>query len=473
MVTGTLPVPVFWVSMELSEIQIRLAELAGEKALLEGPNLERRTEAIEDLEVILEILDKGYRKGTVGELIRQAEALRKRLAAVSEGFFARLREQIRSGELSAAGLRDILNRYTRYPPTHQSWLHGSYESLDVLVSGLLLSEPAPQETRERTDEMIQYQASPGSVVLDLVDRVDFAPDDVFYDLGSGLGQVPILVNLLTGVRAVGVEYQPSYCAYARQRAASLGLPEVVFINQDVREVDLSTGTVFYLFTPFIGSILEAVLERLREVAQHHGIRICSYGATTPQLAQQAWVKCLDENAAQEFKLCVFVSTFLFSATRGLVFRPLTARDVGEVLQWAYDPPYQIYNLGKGDPTAVFETFLDPENAYYGIFDRKDELVAYCCFGSDAQVPGGNYASPALDIGLSLLPDLTGQGRGLGYVEAVLDFAAGKLPGSVFRVTIAGFNQRAQKVWRKAGFVTVQRFLRNLDQMPFVVMKHTK
>ena len=104
-----------------------------------------------------------------------------------------------------------------------------------------------------------------------------------------------------------------------------------------------------------------------------------------------------------------------------------------------------------------------------ITDEQVELVAYCCFGLDARVPGGDYDAPALDIGLGLRPDLTGQGKGLGYVQAVLGVVQHTVATDTFRVTVAEFNERAQKVWRRAGFRPVQRFVRPQDGRPFVVL----
>jgi RimJ/RimL family protein N-acetyltransferase len=115
------------------------------------------------------------------------------------------------------------------------------------------------------------------------------------------------------------------------------------------------------------------------------------------------------------------------------------------------------------------TSINPQNGYFCIFAENEALVAFCCFGHDAQVPGGDYSAPALDIGLGVRPDLTGQGRGLSFVEAVLGFAHHSFAPPTFRVTIADFNKRAQRVWEKAGFRPVQTFQRQYDDLEFVVM----
>ncbi len=123
----------------------------------------------------------------------------------------------------------------------------------------------------------------------------------------------------------------------------------------------------------------------------------------------------------------------------------------------------------GDVEKTTQVFLDPEYAYYALLTAEGELVAYCCFGADAQVPGGDYGADALDIGLGVRPDLTGQGQGSAYVQAVLDFARRAFSLSAFRVTIAEFNGRALRVWEKAGFRRVQRFRREGDDLVFLVL----
>src|SRR5688572_27630240 len=151
------------------------------------------------------------------------------------------------------------------------------------------------------------------------------------------------------------------------------------------------------------------------------------------------------------------------------FRPVDEASARAFLAWRYEPPYDLYN---GNPEGIeleLPFFMDPRNGYFCIFEEDDELVAFCCFGQDAQVPGGDYSAPALDLGLGVRPDLTGQGRGLAFVEAVLDFARQTFAPAGCRVTIAEFNRRAWRVWEKAGFYPVQTFQRQHDDLDFVVL----
>ena len=150
------------------------------------------------------------------------------------------------------------------------------------------------------------------------------------------------------------------------------------------------------------------------------------------------------------------------------FQPLDESAARVVLAWRYPPPYEIYNEKPDSFEQVVQEVLRPDYHYYRIAESGDRLVAYCCFGLDARVSGGDYAAEALDLGLMVRPDLTGRGRGGEFAAAVLEFARRTFPHTVWRVTIAEFNQRAQRVWQKVGFRRVQTFLRQGDGLAFGV-----
>jgi ribosomal-protein-alanine N-acetyltransferase len=151
------------------------------------------------------------------------------------------------------------------------------------------------------------------------------------------------------------------------------------------------------------------------------------------------------------------------------FGPMDEVSAREIFAWRYDPPYDFYNPKPDATDARIRHLLDPSKSYYAISDKAGSLVGYCCFGADAQVPGGSYGEAALDIGLGMRPSLTGQGRGLGFFTGILDFARREFAPSRFRVTVAAFNRRAMRVYEKAGFRPVQRFGRSGDGIEFVIM----
>lgn len=150
------------------------------------------------------------------------------------------------------------------------------------------------------------------------------------------------------------------------------------------------------------------------------------------------------------------------------FEPMNEQAARVVLSWIYPPPYQMYNE---DPTRIeplVREVLRPDFRYYTVAQGRDPIVAYCCYGLDARVDGGDYELNALDIGLMVRPDLNGRGRGGEYAGAVLRFAQVHFPQRQWRVTIAEFNQRAQRVWNKLGFEQMQTFARQRDGIAFGV-----
>lgn len=157
----------------------------------------------------------------------------------------------------------------------------------------------------------------------------------------------------------------------------------------------------------------------------------------------------------------------------LTFGPMDEAAARAVLGWRYPPPYDLYNA---DPAGVGEglaTLLDPANACFAARDADGALVGYCCFGPEARVPGGDYGEAGLtDLGLGLRPDLTGRGLGAAFVAAATTFGRERLGARRYRLTVAAFNQRAIRVYARAGFREVARFRRGgrADGLEFVIMR---
>jgi SAM-dependent methyltransferase len=238
----------------------------------------------------------------------RAERVQDRVEEANQRLFHKLRAGVRSGNLAGANLKRLLMEYAGQCSHEGSGQSVGYDALDALVSGVLLDATVPEAERQPEPEMVFYQPVPARVILELVERADFREEDVFYDLGSGLGQVVILVNLLSGVRSKGVEFEPVYCNYARQRAEALNLSGVEFVNADARDADFSDGTAFFLYTPFRGAMLRAVLERLRGEARTRRIGVYTYGPCTAEVARQRWLHPTDRNRNHPYKLAAFTST---------------------------------------------------------------------------------------------------------------------------------------------------------------------
>ena len=149
------------------------------------------------------------------------------------------------------------------------------------------------------------------------------------------------------------------------------------------------------------------------------------------------------------------------------FLPTDETSVREFLGWKYIHPYEIYNYSPKNFERDLAYHLDPANNLYCMY-RNDELIGYCSYGRDAQVPGGDYSEEALDIGMMIKPELTGQGQGSNYVSTVIQNGVSKYHPRRLRVTILSTNLRAMKVWEKNGFQKTQTFESKKSQIEFSI-----
>ena len=153
----------------------------------------------------------------------------------------------------------------------------------------------------------------------------------------------------------------------------------------------------------------------------------------------------------------------------IIYRPAEEKSAREFVHWQYEPPYDIYTCPPDHIEEAIQYNIDPANIVYAMFNQGDELIGYCSYGQDGQVPGGDYSEEALDIGMMIKPELTGQGMGSAFAKEVIKNGMNKYAPKKLRVTIAAFNKRAMRTWEKNGFQHIQTFERRTDGMEFVIM----
>jgi len=292
--------------LDLSGLRSELADLQGNARPLRETAFGERVRALDFLAFVRDLSAVHPRDHELAALAREAAQLEHRLVGVNGRFLNGIRTHIHTGEWRGARLRAELDRYTDYRPGEPQE-HVGYDDLDALVNGLFWPDPVPVPRRDLEAGMVPYEATPARLVLELVDRLALTPDDAFYDLGAGLGHVALLVHLLTGVRTVGIEIEPAFCEMARCTAQDLGVPGVQFVEADARQANYSIGTVFYLFTPFTGTILEEVLQCLRQEGRQKTLTLCTYGACTQRLAEQSWLHWVSGDVESLFSLVIWAN----------------------------------------------------------------------------------------------------------------------------------------------------------------------
>lgn len=112
-------------------------------------------------------------------------------------------------------------------------------------------------------EQIPYLPSGYDEILHAFETTGLAEGNVFVDLGSGLGKAVMLAELLVGAKAEGVELDRGLCGEALRAARALGLG-ARFTEGDARTAPLAEADVLFMYLPFTGSVLDAVLQRVGE-----------------------------------------------------------------------------------------------------------------------------------------------------------------------------------------------------------------
>ncbi len=142
---------------------------------------------------------------------------------------------------------------------------------------------------------------------------------------------------------------------------------------------------------------------------------------------------------------------------------MTQDEAEAIAAWRCDPPYDFYDwtADEGDLAEL----LDPVrrgDKYFSAHEPAGELIGFFGFTREDHV---------VDVGLGLRPDLTGRGLGPAFLEQGLAFAKDRFEPRRFRLSVATFNERAIKVYERAGFVVTRTFTHETSGgvFPFVEM----
>jgi ribosomal-protein-alanine N-acetyltransferase len=141
-------------------------------------------------------------------------------------------------------------------------------------------------------------------------------------------------------------------------------------------------------------------------------------------------------------------------------------DAEAVARWRYPEPFSFYDwtADEGDLRELLDADLRGE-AYFAAEEDAGELVGYFSFRPDGQT---------LVIGLGLRPDLTGRGLGGDFLAAGLEYARERFSPDQFSLAVATFNERAIKVYERAGFERARVYMHetNGGEWEFVEMRRS-
>ena len=202
------------------------------------------------------------------------DALEMRARSVTEALDTAgddVAQQLRSGDLSAAHFRERWEGFGFTEATGRA----STAADDWLEGLLRISRITTGQNRPPFGQV--NLASRAQRISDFLSITRPGQRDTVYDLGCGNGKFAITVAASSSARVKGVEYGQTYVESARRTAERFALPNLEFIHSDVRDVDLSDGTAFYLFFPFWGEVAHAVARVLGGIARARDITVYASG----------------------------------------------------------------------------------------------------------------------------------------------------------------------------------------------------
>jgi precorrin-6B methylase 2 len=147
------------------------------------------------------------------------------------------------------------------------------ERLYASMSGFDLAAGEAEEMTK--DPSCEAAPTYGEILFDslktVLDDLKLTRNDVFYDLGAGIGKVAIQTYLTTPVKkSVGVELSKTRHNKAEtikkelQNAGKLdNNRQLLFLNKNIKDVDLSDATVVFMCsTCFSEKLMETILDKL-------------------------------------------------------------------------------------------------------------------------------------------------------------------------------------------------------------------
>jgi ribosomal-protein-alanine N-acetyltransferase len=150
-----------------------------------------------------------------------------------------------------------------------------------------------------------------------------------------------------------------------------------------------------------------------------------------------------------------------------IFTPMNEKYANDIVStWHYDDVYSFYDMAADeDDLRIFMDTKNWQDITKAVLNENDELVGWASFYTE---------NDEFWLSLGLRPDLTGQKLGEEFVSECVKYAISgyKFIKPTIKLAVALFNQRAIKVYQRAGFIETNRTIRDthIGQVDFIEME---
>jgi SAM-dependent methyltransferase len=116
------------------------------------------------------------------------------------------------------------------------------------------------------------------------DFIRLTKDDVFYDLGCGIGKTVFFANAVYGAKSFGVDIIPDFIKNGNLVVQDLKLENISFLERSIFDLSLKTGTVFYVTpTCFDQENMEKLLKKFLTLPRGSRLIVLSKAIKLPNL----------------------------------------------------------------------------------------------------------------------------------------------------------------------------------------------
>ncbi|GGE69441.1 GNAT family N-acetyltransferase [Priestia taiwanensis] len=130
------------------------------------------------------------------------------------------------------------------------------------------------------------------------------------------------------------------------------------------------------------------------------------------------------------------------------FCKMTQQEAEYIAAWEYEGMYSFYNM-ENDKDDL-EEFMSEErrgDCYFSVYDGTELIGFFAYYPMETR----------MCIGLGMKPSRTGNGQGLVFVDAGLQFGYEQFGTTAYALAVATFNKRAIHLYEKVGFVPVRTY----------------
>lgn len=133
-------------------------------------------------------------------------------------------------------------------------------------------------------ENLIYGETPYFTLYKILNYIKPTKDDIFYDLGSGVGKAVFFTNAYFKIKSIGIDIIPSFIQNSKCIKQKFKLENIEFYQGNFIDFDIKNGTIFYIAgTCFDDDMIDKITQKIKEFKTGAFVITLSYPINSPYL----------------------------------------------------------------------------------------------------------------------------------------------------------------------------------------------